>query len=56
MVVRVKENCQHPNKILKKKRKIKLERVTWESPRKNSAKKAYDKIKEKHHITVTSRA
>jgi hypothetical protein len=41
---------------LKKQRKIKLQHVTWESPRKNCAKKAHDKIKKKHHIAVPSRA
>jgi len=51
MVVRVKENCQHPKKI-KKKRKIKLQHVTWESPRKNCAKKAHHKIKKKPHMAV----
>jgi hypothetical protein len=56
MVVRVKENCQHPNKIKKKQRKIKLQHVTWESPRKNCAKKAHHKVKKKHHIVVPSRA
>jgi hypothetical protein len=55
MVLRVKENCRHPNK-LKKGKEIKLQHVTWESPRKNSAKKAHDKIKEKHHNILTSRA
>ncbi len=40
----------------KKQRKIKLQLVTWESPRKNCAKKAYHKIKKKHHIAVRSRA
>jgi hypothetical protein len=29
---------------------------TWESPRKNCAKKAHHKIKKKHHIAVPSRA
>jgi hypothetical protein len=57
VVVRVKENCQHtPNQNLKKQRKIKLQHVTWESPRKNCAKKAHHKIKKKHHIAVPSRA
>jgi hypothetical protein len=56
MFVRVKENCQHPNKILKKKRKIKIEHLTLESPRKNCAKKAHHKIKKKHQVAVPSRA
>jgi len=56
MVGRVKENCRHPSKIKIKKKKIKLQHVTWETPRENSAKKAHDKIKKKHHIVVTSKA
>jgi hypothetical protein len=57
MVVRVNENCQHtPKQNLKKQRKIKLQHVTRESPRKNYAKKAHHKVKKKHHIAVTSRA
>jgi hypothetical protein len=40
----------------KSKEKIKLQHVTWKSPRKNCAKKAHDKIKKKHHIAVPSRA
>jgi hypothetical protein len=53
----VKENCQHtPNQNLQKQRKIKLRHVTWESPRKNCAKKAHHKIKKKHHIAVPSGA
>jgi hypothetical protein len=55
MVVRVKENCQHtPKQNLKKQRKIKLRLVTWESPRKNCAKKAHHKIKKKQLIAVPS--
>jgi len=50
MVVRVKENCPHPNKIKKNKNKIKLQHVTWESSRKNCAKKAHDKMKKKHTL------
>jgi hypothetical protein len=34
--------------FLEKQRIIKLQ--TWESPRKNCAKKAHHKIKKKHHI------
>jgi hypothetical protein len=57
MVVRVKENFQHtPKQNFKKQRKIKLQHVTWESPRKNCAKKVHHKIKKKHHIAVQSRA
>jgi hypothetical protein len=56
MVVRVKENCQQPNKILQSKEKSNLKHVTWESPRENCAKKAHDKIKKNHHIAVPSRA
>jgi hypothetical protein len=57
MVVRVKENCQHtPKQNRKKQRKIKLQHVTWECPRKNCAKKVHQKIKKKHHIAVLSRA
>jgi hypothetical protein len=56
MVVKVKENCQHPNKKNLKQKKIKLQDVTWESPRKNCAKKAHHKIKKKPHIVVRSRA
>jgi hypothetical protein len=46
----------YPNKILKSKFKIKLQHETWESPRKNCAKKAHEKIEKKHHITLPSRA
>jgi hypothetical protein len=57
MVVRVKENCQHTSKQnFKKQRKMKVQHVTWESQRKNYAKKAHQKIKKKHHIAVPSRA
>jgi hypothetical protein len=53
----VKENCQHtPNQNFKNQRKIKLQHATWESPRKNCAKKAHHKIKKKHHIAVPSGA
>jgi hypothetical protein len=57
VVVRVKENCQHtPKQNKKKQRKIKLPHVTWESPRKNCAKKAHHKINKTHHIAVPSGA
>jgi hypothetical protein len=57
MVVRVKENCQHtPKQNFKMQRKIKLQHVTWEGPRKKCAKKAHHKMKKKHHIAVPSRA
>jgi hypothetical protein len=56
MVARVKENFQHLNKIKKTKKKIELQRVTWESPTQNCAKKAHHKIKKKHHIAMPSRA
>jgi hypothetical protein len=57
VVVKVKDNRQHPNKKLKKKQRIiKLHCVTWESPRKNCEKKAHHKIKKKHHIVVASGA
>jgi hypothetical protein len=46
----------HPNKILKKQRKTKLQHVTWKSSRNNCAKKANDKMKKKHHIVVPSKA
>ncbi len=45
-----------PKQKFKKQRKIKLQHVTWESPRKNCAKKAHHKSKKKHHIAVPSRA
>jgi hypothetical protein len=55
MVLRVKENCRHPNK-LKKGKEIKLQHVTWESPRKNSAKKAHEKDQGEapHHYDIQS--
>jgi hypothetical protein len=46
MVVRVKVNFQHtPKQNFKKQRKIKLQHVIWESPRKNYAKKVHHRLR-----------